>query len=174
MISKTAYIDRSKGSEMHWSEWLHERLALGQLDKTVVLTYSRRGSWMGLRVLETFQLAGDGSFLWEWEDEYARVPYQKQRSMLDMQTASSLFSLFQTGLASLLPFSEEKPLSPLPPDSLPAHFTLAVGGEQASYGYRPAQPGSFPRGSSQGEAIKHLLEQFARIRKQQRDEHMLP
>src|SRR5690242_6649962 len=119
---------------MHQFEWLNERLAHDDLDKTIILTYSRMGSWMGLRVRELFQLTGDGSFLWEWEDEHAHLPYQKQRCVLDKHTTSWLFHLFQAGLPSLLPFHQEQPLPPFLPDSLPAHFGITVGDHQASYG----------------------------------------
>ena len=62
---------------MQQSEWPH-RLAHDDLDKTITLTFLRIGSWMGLRVQELFQLTWDGSFLWEWEDVYLHIPYQKQ------------------------------------------------------------------------------------------------
>ena len=95
---------------MQQSERLHERLTHNDLDKTLILTFSRMGSWMGLRVQEFFQLTGDGSFLWEWEDKYLHIPYQKQASMLDKHTTSSLFNLFQVGLPSLHPLHQEQPL----------------------------------------------------------------
>src|ERR1051326_9181834 len=58
--------------------WLRGRLADPYLDHGVLLTFSRAGSWMGLRVLEGFQLSGDGRFRWEWEDAYRQIPYQHQ------------------------------------------------------------------------------------------------
>ena len=143
---------------MQQFEWLRERLAHDSLDRTIILAFSRVGSWMGLRVQELFQLSGDGSFLWEWEDAYARISYQKQTSVLDKQATSQLFHLFQTGLPSLLPVHQGQPLPPLPPDTIPAYFSIAVGDQQATYMYQ----------SEKQPQLKHLLDQFVLLRKQQR------
>lgn len=158
---------------MHQFEWLNERLAHDDLDETIILTYSRVGTWIGLRVREFFQLTGDGSFMWEWEDEYLHILYQKQRCILDKRTTSWLFQLFQDGLPSLLPFHQEQSLPPLLPDSLPAHFSITVGDHQASYWYLPDQQ---HRSSGQMGAaeLEHLLEEFARLRKQQGDDAVPP
>jgi hypothetical protein len=42
---------------MHQFEWLNERLAHDDLDKTIILTYSRMGSWMGLRAVCSLEKA---------------------------------------------------------------------------------------------------------------------
>jgi hypothetical protein len=149
-------------------EWLHERLTHHNLDQTTILTFTRVGSWMGLRVQELFQLTGNGSFRWEWEDEYARLPYQKQAATLDEHTTYELFYLFQAGLPALQSFHREHPLPALPPDSIPAYFSITVGDHQARYMY-PPQFVSPTRGSSAPSELKHLLDQFARLRKLQLD-----
>jgi hypothetical protein len=62
------------------------------------------------------------------------------------------------------------PLPALPPDSIPAHFSITVGDHQANFMYltsplhrsSPARTGTLE--------LKHLLDQFVRLRKQQRDD----
>jgi hypothetical protein len=155
---------------MQQFEWLHEHLAHNNLDKTIILTFSQTGSWMGLRVQELFQLAGDGSFLWEWEDAYLHIPYQKQTSTLDKHTIFMLFDLFLAGLPSLHPLHQEQPLPALPPDSIPAYFSITVGDHQATSMYLPSPPhGSSPARTGTLE-LKHLLDQFVHLRKQQRND----
>ena len=155
--------------------WLRERLAGDALDGTIILTFSQRGSWMGMRVLERFSLRGDGSFAWEWEDVYGQVPYQQHTRMLDRQTTSGLFQLFQAGLPSLLAFHAAQPLPPLIPDAIPASFSIQGAGQQMTYFYPlDIRHRSIVRATGEkaperliAPELKRLLDEFVRLRQEQ-------
>jgi hypothetical protein len=163
--------DREKQEHcMAQFEWLQERLAHDDLDHTVILTFARRGSWMGLRILEYFQLTGDGNFLWEWEDVYGHVPYRRQTCVLARPTTAALFHLFQAGLPSLLPFHEAQPLPALLPDALPAFFSISIADHHARYFYpldtrhrSTVRPMGGPAHTIALE-LKRLLDQFVHLR----------
>ncbi|HEY7356689.1 MAG TPA: hypothetical protein VH590_09490 [Ktedonobacterales bacterium] len=156
--------------------WLRERLADDALDNTIILTFSRSGSWMGMRVLERFSLSGGGSFRWEWEDVYAGVPYQQHALALDRQTTSGLFQLFQAGLPSLLAFHVAQPLPPLIPDTIPASFDIRGAGQRATYLYPlDTRHRSVVRATGEkapertiAPELKQLLNEFVRLRTESR------
>ncbi len=139
----------------------------------ILLTFSRSGAWMGLRVHEHFSLSRDGSFRWEWEDSYGRIPYRQHTDTLDQQTTSVLLHLFQAGLPSLRAFQEAHPSLPLLPDTIPASWSIQTAKQHTSFLY-PLDTGrrSIVQATDKS-AIEHaiapelkrLLDEFIRLRK---------